>query len=145
MFRLLHPSNYSAESGMSIGNFNNYIMEKNKKNEELQSRREFFKSAAKGALPILGAIVLAGTPSLVKAIEIENAPMGCRYGCSGSCYTSCAGTCKGTCNTTCMGSCVGSCRGTCDSCKGSCQGTCEITCRGTCQGSCQNSCQGLNY
>ncbi len=30
-----------------------------KKNEKLQSRREFFKKAAKGALPILGAIVLA--------------------------------------------------------------------------------------
>lgn len=28
-------------------------MKKNGKNEELQSRREFFKRAAKGALPIL--------------------------------------------------------------------------------------------
>lgn len=34
-------------------------MVKNEKNEELQSRREFFKKAAKGALPILGAVVLA--------------------------------------------------------------------------------------
>ena len=37
-------------------------MEKNEKNEELQNRREFFKKAAKSALPILGAIVLAGSP-----------------------------------------------------------------------------------
>lgn len=36
-------------------------MEKNKNNEELQSRREFFKKAAKSALPILGAVVLAST------------------------------------------------------------------------------------
>ena len=42
-------------------------MEKNKKNEELQSRREFFKQAAKGALPVLGAILLANTPSILKA------------------------------------------------------------------------------
>ena len=41
-------------------------MKKNEKNEELQSRREFFKKAAKGALPILGAIALAGAPGVVK-------------------------------------------------------------------------------
>ena len=43
-------------------------MKKNK-NEELQSRREFFKKAAKGALPILGAIILASNPVLAKAGE----------------------------------------------------------------------------
>ena len=48
-----------------------------KRNEELQSRRDFFKKAAKGVLPILGAVVLAGVPNLVKA---EETPMGCRYG-----------------------------------------------------------------
>ena len=65
-------------------------MKKNEKNEELQSRREFFKKAAKGALPILGAIVLANAPAVinaaekarwdavivVKAIVIEHATMG---------------------------------------------------------------------
>lgn len=49
-------------------------MEKKNCNEELQSRREFFKKAAKGVLPILGAVVLAGAPAIVKAAE-EN-PMG---------------------------------------------------------------------
>ena len=44
-------------------------MEKNEKNEELQNRREFFKKAAKSALPILGAIVLAGAPQILKATE----------------------------------------------------------------------------
>lgn len=42
-------------------------MKKNEKNEELQSRREFFKKAAKGALPILGAIVLANAPAVINA------------------------------------------------------------------------------
>ena len=44
-------------------------MEKKKQNEELQSRREFFKKAVKGALPILGAVVLAGNPMLAKAVD----------------------------------------------------------------------------
>ena len=36
-------------------------MQKNKKNDELLSRREFFKKAAKGALPILGVIAFGPT------------------------------------------------------------------------------------
>ncbi len=83
---------------------------KTKKNEELQSRREFFKKAAKGALPILGAVVLAGTPSILNATE--NSPMGCSYdGCSYTCNTSCARECRGTCNALCMNSCYKSCNG----------------------------------
>ncbi|MDE5783511.1 MAG: Cys-Xaa-Xaa-Xaa repeat radical SAM target protein [Prevotella sp.] len=73
-------------------------MEKKMKNEELQNRREFFKNAAKGALPILGAIVLAGVPNVVKAAE--DAPMGC----TGTCYTGCKNGCRG-CSTTCTGGC----------------------------------------
>jgi len=97
-------------------------MKKKNKNEELQSRREFFKKAAKGALPIIGAIALAGMPSLVKAAE--KTPQGCLgckadcFGyCSGGCYTSCAGGCKGNC----YNSCFSGCRNTCD---GSCSGGC---------------------
>lgn len=79
-------------------------MDKKNKNEELQSRREFFKKTAKGALPILGAVVLAGAPAIVKATEPSD-PMGCpRYGC-GVCTNSCSGCCKGGCNTTCSGGC----------------------------------------
>lgn len=91
--------------GRSIGtNQNLLIMEKNKKNEELQSRREFFKKAAKGALPILGAIVLANAPAIVKAAEAT--PSGCHYGCSAVCSTSaCQGTCSGSCRFTCSGGC----------------------------------------
>ena len=95
-------------------------MEEKKKNEELQNRREFFKNAAKKALPILGAIALAGAPIISQAAEKE--PMGCyfncEYGCSGSCASSCHGGCMG-CSGTCTGGCNGSCMGSCSyGCKG---------------------------
>ena len=35
--------------------------EKKKKNEELQTRREFFKKAARKMLPMLGAVVVGPT------------------------------------------------------------------------------------
>lgn len=82
--------------------------------KEIQSRREFFKKAAKGALPILGAVILASSPIISKATESE--PMGC-HSCSGTCKGGCYGTCYGTCK----GGCIGSCKGTCD---GTCKGTC---------------------
>lgn len=40
---------------------------KNKRNDEIQSRREFFKKAAIGVLPIVGSIFLMGAPSVVNA------------------------------------------------------------------------------
>lgn len=96
-------------------------MEKKNRNEELQSRREFFKKAAKGVLPILGATLLANTPLLVKATEED--PMGCNYSCSYSCSNSCSGSCYG-------------------GCKGGCGGACSYSCQNTCKGSCQGSCRG---
>ena len=92
-------------------------MKKNGKNEELQSRREFFKKAAKGALPILGAIVLANAPVIASASE--ESPMGCKYMCANTCL----GTCKGSCYSNCTGNCYRTCSGSCDgSCSGSCRG-----------------------
>ena len=89
-------------------------MEKKKK-DELQNRREFFKSAAKGALPILGAILFAGVPNVLKAAEKE--PMGCSngcwYSCYGTCKSYCEGACKGTCTAYCNGSCAGGCKVSC--------------------------------
>ena len=95
-------------------------MKKNEKNEELQSRREFFKKAAKGALPILGAIVLANAPAVIKAAE--KAPMGC----TGTCYGACYGGCKG-CSTTCTGTCSNGCRGCSTTCTGGCS---HYACKG---------------
>ena len=77
-------------------------MKKQNEKEEIQSRREFFKNAAKGALPILGVALLASNPIVAKAAVTPN---GCaRYGC-GICTNSCKGECKGGCRYTCSGGC----------------------------------------
>lgn len=80
------------------------------KDKELQSRRQFFKKAAKSALPILGAIVLANIPKIVTAEE--NDAMGC-HGCSGTCKGSCRDTCRFGCNSTCRTHCTQACGATC--------------------------------
>ena len=69
---------------------------KKQKNEELQSRREFFKKAATGALPILGAVVLSSSPLASKAAQT----LGCDYTCRVSCAD-----CSGRCNALCLNSC----------------------------------------
>ena len=86
-------------------------MDKNKKNEELQSRREFFKKAAKGALPILGAIVLANVPNIANADTSDSGTCtSCAYTCLGTCRGQCYSTCTGNCYRTCSGGCSGSSR-----------------------------------
>ena len=118
--------NVYAEAGRSTGISNSSKdMENKKQNEELQSRREFFKKAAKGALPILGAIVLASNPLLSKASE--ESPMGCDYGCTYGCQ----GGCGRSCSYGCSGSCAGSCSG---GCKGGCSRSCSISCSSGCRG-----------
>ena len=77
-------------------------MEKEK--NELQSRRDFFKNAAKKSLPILGAIILTTSPLLLKA----ETP----YGCNGNCRYDCTNGCTG-CRYTCDGSCKNSCKDYC--------------------------------
>ncbi len=101
------------------------------KKKEIQSRRQFFKSAARSALPILGALALSQMPFLSNAQE-SNVAMGCSInscsgGCSSGCYRGCTGGCQS--------SCSGGCRGGCDSCTGSCKGYCISTCNGGCYGS----------
>ena len=76
-------------------------------NSKLQSRREFFKKAAKAALPVVGAVVLASMPSDIFAMNRT----GCN-GCSGAC-SSCTGSCTGSCTVTCVGACSSSCSGSC--------------------------------
>lgn len=127
-------------------------MEKNKKNEELQSRREFFKKAAKGALPILGALALTMNPVLVKAAEssLTKTPMGCnRQDCTNSCIqscSSCTGTCRGDCTGRCSGACKSSCTGTCkEDCKSDCSWTCIGSCRKSCLNTCRTGCEGSAY
>lgn len=96
-------------------------MEKKQRNEGLQSRREFFKKAAKGVLPIIGGIILASAPSIVKASETQ---MGC------------GGLCQNTCTQTCASNCRGGCKGRCDNgCKNRCYGSCYSSCAGGCKNS----------
>lgn len=90
------------------------MTEKQKKNEALQSRRQFFKKAAKGVLPILGALAIAQVPLLSNAHE-SNSEMGCASSnCQNQCITSCKKTCslkcKDTCENTCVGKCIGKCK-----------------------------------
>lgn len=93
--------------------------EKKRKNEELQSRREFFKKAAKGALPILGAVLLANVPMLSHAME--EAPMGCKEACRASCAFRCEG---------CLNSCARSCTSCSDGCASGCHRNCYTGCNG---------------
>lgn len=81
----------------------------NKNQEDLQSRREFFKSAAKATLPVLGAIVLANLP-LVQSQAATGCSIGCKDGCYFECSGSCTNYCKDTCAETCDRSCKWGCR-----------------------------------
>lgn len=94
-----------------------------KKNNETQSRREFFKEAARKALPIIGAAALMSNPVIANAVEtnITNC-------------NSCSNTCKGSCDKTCKNTCIGTC-------SGGCQKTCTNTCIGGCGYACKDNCQ----
>lgn len=102
-------------------------MKDNGKKEELESRRQFFKKAAKAALPFL-AVSALNVPIISHAInhEAECYCYGCVGGCQGDCLYSCLSGCYST-------------------CKGSCTGNCLNTCVGTCQGSCSSSCYTTCY
>lgn len=92
-------------------------MKKNEKNEGLQSRREFFKKAAKGALPILGLAIMVNVPMISNAAESEYC----------TCAGDCKGACSGGCSTTCYNQCYNSCKYTCQY---SCRNTCDTSCNG---------------
>lgn len=126
---------------------------KMEKNKVVQSRREFFKTATKKALPILGAIALFSNPVIAKAVEepIQVDPTGCnRQDCTSGCIqtcTGCQGTCKGDCTGRCSGACRSSCTNTCtadcqSNCSWSCTGSCKTSCLQTCSGACTTSCSG---
>lgn len=78
---------------------------KTNQNEELQSRREFFKSAAKAALPVIGAVVLANVPIVSQATSVS----GCPNSCGQTCQSQCVETCHGLCKYSCMGGCKNGC------------------------------------
>lgn len=110
--------NQSVQSGRPTGH-GNTIMKENKK-EELQSRRSFFKNAAKAALPILGAVVLAHMPTIAKASESQSCG-SCRYSC-----------------TACVGGCMDNCARNCTACSNACASGCHRSCYTGCNGKVKN-------
>lgn len=89
-------------------------MKDNRQNNELQTRRDFFKKAARISLPIIGLVALNMIPFRVSANGYD-----CRSQCVGSCgaactscWTGCTG-CKGNCRHNCEGGCKGGCREGC--------------------------------
>lgn len=112
----------------------------NSNNNETQSRRQFFKEAAKKALPILGTVALKDNSMIAQTIQKVSTDCN---------HSSCSNTCKTTCETMCGKSCIGYCRSGCDDyCAGSCKEGCAVGCKGgcngSCEGSCLNSCKGSN-
>lgn len=121
-------------------------MEKTNKNEELQSRREFFKQAAKKTLPIIGAIAMMSLPVYSHANDERIASSSCdtcSYACGGSCSSGCSGVCRQGCKTSCALNCNNqSSSNPCGSCSNACYSSCSGGCRGNCAGSCSSGCYG---
>lgn len=92
-------------------------------NNDLQSRRQFFKNVAKAALPIIAGVLMSSAPQIVKATS----PMGCELGCYGGCKTGCQGRCKYSCSGGCNDNCAVSCSRTC---KRICSDNCYKACTG---------------
>lgn len=78
-------------------------MEEKKQNEELQSRREFFKESAKKVLPMF-AVAMLGSSALSSCYKEDF--ISCRSGCTGECDRSCTERCSGDCWDVCAYSCV---------------------------------------
>lgn len=82
-------------------------MKEKKQNEEIQSRREFFKKTAIGILPILGGILVSCTgrsSSIGNAIEKSTSFLSDSPENTEEDVTNCAG-----CNNRCMNSCFNTC------------------------------------
>ena len=101
-------------------------MNKNKEKKELQTRREFFKTASR----ILPVLVLSAMPVTKILGKVKHTPdcsctdrceHSCQDGCTNSCQQKCSNSCYNTCRTTCREGCGETCGG---SCKGNCVGSC---------------------
>ena len=75
------------------------FMEQKNKNEEILSRRVFFKNAAKKALPILGVVALTQLPIFQQQAQASKC-IACSDKCSSNCDITCTG-CKGNCGGAC--------------------------------------------
>lgn len=126
---------------------------------ELMNRRRFFKKAAKGLLPMLGAF--AAAPTVLASLTSCGGCDDCEAACMDDCESTCSGTCSDGCSggstdtlcSDCSSTCSGSSTGaTCSECNNSCSNECSGTstgsscsecgnnCSNTCVGNCLNSC-----
>ena len=127
-------------------------MSNKKQNEELQSRREFFKKAAKAALPVVGIIAFPYLSQAQAPLEYLPNPnikgdgcSDCTGYCSGGCKDSCLGACKGNCKGDCTGSSKGSSNNSSTGCVSGCYGGCSGGCTGSCYRTCRSTCSGGAY
>lgn len=99
-------------------------MKEDNKKSIVQTRREFFRNAAKGVMPIVGILGLG--QAFLSSCGRDDEPT-----------ESSSGGCK-TCRTTCDAHCMSTCRFLAISkpsysiCKGTCKGDCYSTCKSTC-------------
>ena len=91
-------------------------------NEEIQSRREFFKRGAK-MLPAIAGVALG----VVKLTSCEDL-----YGCGASCMELCMNDCQHICGISCADGCGYGCGG--NACRGNCGNGCGAGCGGNCTG-----------
>lgn len=75
------------------------------KEEDLQTRRDYFKKTVGNILPFLGVMVL-GTSFFSACTPDGGGSSGCGKSCSGSCEGDCAGDCDDGCWTACIAACV---------------------------------------
>ena len=96
------------------------------KNQEIISRRNFFKRSASAILPALAAITL---PNVLTSCEIEDDEWEIE---ATGCMKTCTGKCSGVCGAACQSNCTGSCS---TGCTGSCSKMCGgSSCRSLCKG-----------
>lgn len=102
-----------------------------KKENEILSRRSFFKKAAGIVIP---AVAMVALPSVMTSCEIDEEYSEIPGGCSG-CSGKCTGSCSGGCYQGCSGQVgMGDCQRTCvGGCSTSCKSTCKTGCKGTCR------------
>lgn len=87
-------------------------MDKEERNEEILSRREFFKKTAQNVLPFLGVMAFGSLLTSCEPFDYGGgsssggSSSGCGKSCSGSCEGDCAGDCDDGCWTACIAACV---------------------------------------
>lgn len=67
-------------------------------NNELMNRRQFFKKAARGLLPMLGAVVMGPSIVMSTLTSCDNGCDGCEAACMEGCETTYTGSCTGGCS-----------------------------------------------